>query len=286
MSLESKLSNFCRLDMPQCALSFLKEHLSDRIDVFYKNAQCFEFAIDRGQCDLFGALLNYYKETRLDKNQDQAIYRKALLELQERLHYLQDNCVTSVEIRDLMREYISFDVTTDLIDIKIKTSYAGLRVPCLDNIDLKEEVGDDYVQLVLIQLRDMAHSLGEASKAMYIARAAEQSKVISESIELLENQYDLEGNLFMEEEVGNEQDLSGFEDVLDEFNHSAMIHKSHSESDIMAQHQQTDSKLLLHSSSESLLSALDLSGSDDTHEAGNLGNESGLFAEQGNQETL
>ena len=310
MSLESKLSNFCRLNMPQRAIGFLKEHIFDKINIFYKNSVCFGVAIDKNQCDLFAALLDYYKATRLDRNQDQEMYRKALDDLHVVLNYLKDNCITSIEIRDLMREYISFDTRTDLIDIKIRTSDIGLRVPFLDDIDTTEELDADYVQLVLNQLRGIKHSLEVTSKCMYIAKYAEQSKVVTKSIESLESQYDLGGHeneaaLLKDEHIlastekfelakleviddstsegrvmnwlesvsiiRDEQDISNFKDVIDVTNHSVIMHKSHSEPNLI---KYTLAKLL-HSSSESELSTLDSIHDTVDH----LGQGSALFAD-------
>ena len=74
----------------------------------------------------------------------------------------------------------------------------------------------------------------------------------------------------------DEQDLGGFDDidVLVQSHH--ILRKSYSESDII-QHHQVASTLLLHSSSESLLSELDSSGSSDIRDSSNLGQGSELF---------
>ena len=85
----------------------------------------------------------------------------------------------------------------------------------------------------------------------------------------------IEPYLTKEEESEDDQDLDGFDAINLDFHNT--LHHSYSEPDLI-QHQQVSSKLLLHSSSESLLSTLDSSGSD-VHDTSNLGQESGLLTD-------
>lgn len=110
------------------------------------------------------------------------------------------------------------------------------------------------------------------TKLQYALKNASEEGFVSDEIEAILKQY-----IELGEDVDyddNEQDLSGFDcvDVVDQSHH--ILHKSHSESDLT---QRQPATKLLHSSSESLLSELDSSGSTDTHETSNLGQGSELF---------
>lgn len=70
----------------------------------------------------------------------------------------------------------------------------------------------------------------------------------------------------------------------EDIDHYVPLYKSHSMPELITD-EQLESKKLLHSSSESLLSVLDTSGSDFHSEASNLGLESGLFEVSQNLES-
>ena len=113
-------------------------------------------------------------------------------------------------------------------------------------------------------------------KLQYALKNAHEEGLASDAVEAILKQY-----ISLEEDVDvddNEQDLSVFEyvDLVDQSHR--ILRKSHSESNLI-QHKQVASKLLLHSSSESLLSELDSSGGADVHETTNLGQGSELFQE-------
>lgn len=305
MKLEGQLSNLCSsVEGAQYAISFLKQHIADKINILYKNGLCFGLAIKYNQDQLFEALLNYYKETRLDREQDQETYRKSLSDLQDCLCYLAKNDNPTIEIRDLMREYISFDAMLDLRDIKTNTSRVCLEVPCLkdiDDVDDIEDMGQGFVELVLGQLRDIKHSLDNKTNPLHMMHQAQQ-KAINKAIDLMESQYDLEARIYeadedtlsgglSEEEIENEQELGeqdfegqdlgdqglgrlGIEQKITKSKVMHNLHKSNSAPDILPYFQEkaTQEKAapqLLHSSSESLLSALD-SGAWDVGAAGAL----------------
>ena len=270
MSLEIDLSDFCRMGNVQRAIDFLKSHTSDRIDVLYKKGLCFRLALKNVQYELFGALLEYYQETLLDRDQDQTTYRKSLEDLHVVLHDIVDNYVTSIEARDLMRSYISFDAYTDLKDIKSKTSNVGLRVPYLDEIDNVEDLDICDVQKVLSQLKDMKYPLEITSHFMHITNCLEQAKVIGESIELLESQFDL---------ARDEDTLSQDDGDTSGEGGPSVLHKSNSAPDMLSHQGEKITTKLLYCSSESLFSKLDSSDGDVDDTSHSLGRESGLLTD-------
>lgn len=191
MKLESILSNYCRRKNQQEVLELLAKHSNtELIDVTFNEGICFKHAVINNQPIIFKALLDYYKNTKLNnKDLNPFEHAKSLSKLKSMLTDIVENHEVSYEIKDLSRDYLPYDIHSDLHDIKIKTSLTGLRVPYLDNI--KEDPDLEDLEVVLEQLKDIEKSLKHASQFMYIAKLTEQTKAVNESITLLEDHYEL-----------------------------------------------------------------------------------------------
>jgi len=171
-------------------------------------------------------------------------------------------------VTELFRDYHDdIDLTFDdglVFDIAIARESVDLLKVLLDfyrETKLQDDPKSLEYKLAYIQLR---HMLDDAL----------ETHSVRSSIKEVISPY-----LTNDEESDNEQDLEGFDDVytVDPGYHSA-LHKSYSEPYLIQHQQEVASKSLLHSSSESLISPLDSSGSD-VHDTSNLGQESVLGAD-------
>jgi len=148
-----------------------------------------------------------------------------------------------------------------------------------DNADILNSLLEYYRNTTGLQLEP---STIEYQKALFelkkILIEAEHSYDFSSVIQKILAQYiEVSGDA----ESEDEQDLSECEEI--DFSYNTIIHQSFSQAECIKD-QQAASQLLLHSSSESLLSTLDSSCSTEihetsNHEAGNLGQEAELFAD-------
>ena len=274
MSLESSLYRFCTRCGAKSGIAFLKAHIPDKINVLWDHGECFAAALRSRQSDLFKAMLDYYKETQLDRNQDRMSYAKALEDLRNMMHYLHQNCIdstelVSLEIRDFMREYISFDIYTDLKDVRSKARDVGIDIPCLEGVDIDESDGLE-VRDVLVQLREIRGAI-KITKYTYMPRYEAQVKMVGELIEFLRSEYEISSeadalsNDYEQggEGVGLEEYLSDGKNISDVAldpdgvihwgqslpREGALLHRSKSEPCLKGH----DEIKLLHSSSESLL---------------------------------
>jgi len=157
-----------------------------------------------------------------------------------------------------------------------------------------EESLDSHQKMLLQDKAIESYNMALERKPKHIiyAEVEERLEIVSKQLECLKSNHSVSNNADIESYEATEELLSYLSDgdeidkeKIDKFELRVAhkLHKSHSEPNLM---QNQGATRFWHSSSESLLSTLDSSGSDDTDEAGNLGKESGLFTDLGNQETL